>query len=93
MRSPPPGPLDALAVLAGAFERWRSLWTRSGFAPVVEAWTARAHGLGQACTARLPDETIEGVAEGLDADGALRLRIAPGQVRRITAGDVFFGGA
>jgi len=32
-----------------------------------------------------------GIAEGLDADGALRLRTAGGSVRRITAGDVFFG--
>ena len=33
------------------------------------------------------------IAEGLDADGALRLRTAAGVVRRITAGDVFFGDA
>ncbi|MGI9169701.1 MAG: biotin--[acetyl-CoA-carboxylase] ligase, partial [Caulobacteraceae bacterium] len=59
----------------------------------AEAWTARAHGLGQACTARLAAETIEGIAEGLDGDGALRLRTAAGEVRRITAGDVFFGAA
>ncbi len=38
-------------------------------------------------------ETLEGIAEGLDGDGALRLRLADGQLRRITAGDVFFGGA
>ena len=91
MRAPPPAPLDALAVLAEAFERWRGLWERLGFAPIAEAWTAKAHGLGETCTARLPGETIQGVAEGLDGDGALRLRTAPGVVRRITAGDVFFG--
>jgi BirA family biotin operon repressor/biotin-[acetyl-CoA-carboxylase] ligase len=91
MRTPPPRPLDALAVLAESFERWRGLWEQLGFAPIADAWTARAHGLGQTCTARLPAETITGVAEGLDADGALRLRTAPGIVRRITAGDVFFG--
>jgi BirA family transcriptional regulator, biotin operon repressor / biotin---[acetyl-CoA-carboxylase] ligase len=90
MRGPPPAPLEALAVLAEAFERWRTLWERLGFAPIAEAWTARAHGLGQSCTARLAGETIVGVAEGLDGDGALRLRTASGAVRRITAGDVFF---
>jgi BirA family biotin operon repressor/biotin-[acetyl-CoA-carboxylase] ligase len=90
MRAPPPAPLEALAVLAEAFERWRTLWERLGFPPIAQAWTARAHGLGQPCTARLPDETITGVAEGLDGDGALRLRTAAGAVRRITAGDVFF---
>ena len=90
LRAPPPKPLEALAILAEAFERWRELWARMGFGPIAEAWTARAHGLGQACTAQLPGETIAGVAEGLDADGALRLRTAAGVMRRITAGDVFF---
>jgi BirA family biotin operon repressor/biotin-[acetyl-CoA-carboxylase] ligase len=90
---PPPKPLEALTVLAEAFERWRMLWEAAGFEPIAYAWTARAHGLGEPCTARLPNETVEGVAEGLDADGALRLRTADGSVRRITAGDVFFGSA
>jgi BirA family biotin operon repressor/biotin-[acetyl-CoA-carboxylase] ligase len=91
MRAPPPQALEALTVLAEGFERWRTLWERLGFPPIAEAWTARAHGLGEACTARLPAETVTGIAEGLDSDGALRLRIASGVVRRITAGDVFFG--
>ncbi|HZZ87776.1 MAG TPA: biotin--[acetyl-CoA-carboxylase] ligase [Caulobacteraceae bacterium] len=90
MRTPPPSPLDALAVMAESFERWRDLWERLGFAPIAEAWTTRAHGLGETCTARLPHETVTGIAEGLDSDGALRLRTAAGAVRRITAGDVFF---
>jgi BirA family biotin operon repressor/biotin-[acetyl-CoA-carboxylase] ligase len=34
---------------------------------------------------------VIGVAEGLDADGALLLRLPDGGLRRITAGDVFFG--
>jgi len=93
MRAPPPTAADALTVLAEGFERWRELWERLGFSPIAEAWTAKAHGLGEACTARLPSETVTGIAEGLDADGALRLRTAAGIVRRITAGDVFFGGA
>lgn len=93
MTAPPPKPLDALAILAEAFERWRRLWDSAGFSAIADAWTARAHGLGQACTARLGSETVEGVAEGLDPDGALRLRLGDGSLRRITAGDVFFGEA
>jgi BirA family biotin operon repressor/biotin-[acetyl-CoA-carboxylase] ligase len=93
MRAPPPSPLDALALMAESFERWRDLWERLGFPPIAEAWTTRAHGLGETCTARLPNEEVSGIAEGLDSDGALRLRTSAGVVRRITAGDVFFGGA
>ena len=92
MIGPPPGPLEALAILTEAFERWRRLWDSAGFSAIADAWTARAHGLGEACTARLGSETVEGVAEGLDPDGALRLRLGDGSLRRITAGDVFFGG-
>jgi BirA family biotin operon repressor/biotin-[acetyl-CoA-carboxylase] ligase len=93
MRAPPPTPLEALAVLAEAFERWREVWERVGFPVIAQAWTARAHGLGGPCTAHLTDETVRGVAEGLDEGGALRLRTAAGTVRKITAGDVFFGEA
>ena len=93
MRVPPPKPLEALTTLAAAFERWRGVWEGVGFSAIADAWTQRAHGLGEPCTARLANETIEGIAEGLDADGALRLRTAGGVIRRITAGDVFFGSA
>ncbi|MDP3490114.1 MAG: biotin--[acetyl-CoA-carboxylase] ligase [Phenylobacterium sp.] len=89
----PPTPQAALGVLADSFETWRSAWSAQGFPAIAEGWTHRAHGLGQACVARLPQETVEGVAEGMEPDGALRLRLADGQIRRITAGDVFFGDA
>jgi BirA family biotin operon repressor/biotin-[acetyl-CoA-carboxylase] ligase len=90
LRRPPPAPLEALETLAVSMERWRVLWETSGFGPIAEAWSGRAHGLGERCTARLPTESLEGIAEGLDPDGALRLRLDDGSVRRITAGDVFF---
>ena len=88
-----PAAREALDILAASFAGWLGLWNAQGFAAVAEAWTARAYGLGEACIARLSAETVEGIAEGLDIDGALRLRRADGAVRRITAGDVFFGGA
>jgi BirA family biotin operon repressor/biotin-[acetyl-CoA-carboxylase] ligase len=88
-----PKPEEAMAVFAPAFARRLDQWRGEGFASIARDWTAKALGLGQACTARLGSETVEGVAEGLDADGALRLRLASGDLRRITAGDVFFAAA
>jgi BirA family biotin operon repressor/biotin-[acetyl-CoA-carboxylase] ligase len=87
----PPTPDAALAILARAFDQTLSLWLTQGFEPVRQAWLGRASGLGGSCTARLEHETITGVAEGLDADGALLLRLPGGMLRRITAGDVFLG--
>jgi BirA family biotin operon repressor/biotin-[acetyl-CoA-carboxylase] ligase len=86
-------PRDALEILSASFQWWLSIWEKQGFAPISQAWTARAHGIGDRCEARLPGSTICGVAEGLDTDGALRLRLDGGAIERITAGDVFFGGA
>lgn len=91
MPVPPPKPRDALEILARSFASWQSIWEGEGFAPIARAWTARAHGLGEPCVARLPNQTHRGIAEGLDLDGALRLRLDDGAVLRITAGDVFFG--
>lgn len=93
MAGPPPEPLAALDVLAVAFERWRTAWATQGFSPIAAGWSERATGIGERCVARLPSRTIEGVAEGLDPDGALRLRLDDGGLERITAGDVFFGEA
>jgi BirA family transcriptional regulator, biotin operon repressor / biotin---[acetyl-CoA-carboxylase] ligase len=91
MQVPPPEPRAALEVLAPAFERWRRAWSTEGFAPIAAGWTQRALGLGERCEARLPNRTLSGIAEGLDDDGALRLRLDDGSLERVTAGDVFFG--
>ena len=86
-----PTPDEAQAVLARAWEEALALWLADGFEPIRQAWLARAGGIGGPCTARLERETLTGVAESLDADGALLLRLPGGMLRRITAGDVFFG--
>ena len=85
-------PIEAAAeILAEAFAVWMERWNTLGFQPVLDAWIARIRGLDGPCTARLGHETISGMAEGVEADGALRLRLADGSLRLISAGDVFFG--
>jgi BirA family biotin operon repressor/biotin-[acetyl-CoA-carboxylase] ligase len=86
----PPAPRDALTCLAGFWSGWYNTWETSGFAPIRDAWLARAAGLGQRIRARLPDEEATGVFEGIDETGALILREHPGRVRTIAAGDVYF---
>jgi BirA family biotin operon repressor/biotin-[acetyl-CoA-carboxylase] ligase len=87
----PPTPDEALRRLSTAFTEVLALWLTEGFAPIRQGWLERAVGIGGPCTARLGHETVSGTAEGLDADGALLLRLIHGDLRRITAGDVFFG--
>ena len=85
----PPPPDQALSLLADGFARWYDVWMNEGFEPLRTAWLARASGLGAPIRARLPHETRHGVFAGLDASGALLLD-EQGDVRAITAGEVFF---
>ncbi len=91
----PPTPPEALATLSEGLSHWVGIWTRpDGFEQIRKAWLKSAAGMGERCTARLGDgANLEGVAEGLDTVGALLLRLDSGEVRRITAGDVFLGSA
>ncbi len=81
---------DALLHLAAHFARWLELWRDEGFAPIRDAWLARAAGLGLRIRARLATGETAGVFEGISDSGALILREAAGQIRHIAAGEVFF---
>lgn len=85
-----PDPSDFAETLAEAFARWVAIWRGQGLAPIRARWLERAHPVGTALTARLPDgQAIDGLFGGLDGDGALILCLADGGSRVIHAGDVF----
>ena len=85
----PPSCDQALGLLAARFAHWYDAWMEKGFETLRAAWLKRASGLGAPITARLPNETRQGVFEGIDASGALLLKEGTG-VRAIAAGEVFF---
>lgn len=85
-----PDPADFLETLADAFERWLGIWRVEGLAPIRTRWLERGYQPGTALTARLPDgSAIDGLFQGLNAEGALILRLADGSSRVIHAADVF----
>src|SRR3546814_16697325 len=86
-------PESALAPLAGHFERWRSRWALEGFAPLRDAWHARAWRLGETIRDRLDRETLAGRFEGLDRAGVLCLALSSGPHRLVPAAQVLPPGA
>jgi BirA family biotin operon repressor/biotin-[acetyl-CoA-carboxylase] ligase len=68
---------DVLAELEDAYE------TGDG---IVDEWRERASTIGREVRVETPDETVEGVAEGVDDTGALRISTEGGE-RVVTAGD------
>jgi BirA family transcriptional regulator, biotin operon repressor / biotin---[acetyl-CoA-carboxylase] ligase len=86
----PVDPATFLDVLAEAFARWLARWRQEGLDPVRNRWLDSAHPVGTALATHLPDGSrVDGLFEGLDAEGALILREAGGNRRIIHAGDVF----
>lgn len=85
--------LDAAALLVRLSETVAARladWRGHGAAGIADDWLAAAHPRGTELTVHLPDAArLTGRFEGLGVDGALRLRLASGEVRAIHAGDVF----
>lgn len=84
--------IDAAAVLellADRFAARLAQWRSVAAATLLDVWCAAAHKPGDAMAVqRGPDDRVEGVFDGLAADGALRLRLADGRIETISAGDV-----
>ena len=79
-------PQDTLARIGEPLVRALLAFERDGFAPVREAYARRDTLLGQ--QVRTTDAGMpEGVAAGVDADGALKVA-GGGQVRRVVSGEV-----
>lgn len=82
-------PGAAVGSLASYFSRELALWREDGVSPLLARWTAAAHPIGAPISAQGPDgSALFGQFDGLSGDGALRLRLANGEVRSIHAGDI-----
>lgn len=76
------------ALLPALAARMREL-ERGGVAATVGAWRQRAVGIGSRVTVHTPHGAIEGIAAGVDDDGALLVdSLDGGRRRRLLAGDV-----
>ena len=85
-----PEPGAFLLTLATAFEGRVAQWRGDGVSAILAAWRAVAHPVGTALKVSLPGGgALSGLYDGLSDDGALRLRLADGNIRVIHAGDVF----
>jgi len=75
-------------LLAGSFARMLDLWRGSEPGALARAWLMRAHPVGTRLTVHVaPGETAVGTFDGIEPDGALRLRVGD-RVQIVRAGDV-----
>lgn len=82
-------PEDFLTTLASHYAVLEAQFTTYGFGPIRARWLAHAARLGEVITARIGEESHQGIFEDVDDDGQLVLRGPRGR-RRIAAADVYF---
>jgi BirA family biotin operon repressor/biotin-[acetyl-CoA-carboxylase] ligase len=76
--------------IAAFMADWLDKWHTQGFPAIREAWKARAAGLGQPILVRLENETLSGLFQDIGPGGELLLALDRGEVKPVSAGDVFF---
>ncbi|EPX61930.1 Biotin-protein ligase [Cystobacter fuscus DSM 2262] len=74
--------------LWGRLEEWMDLHHEVGFEPVRQRWVELSSTLGQEVRVRTDRAELRGVAEDIDAAGALLVRTPEGRLERVLAGDV-----
>jgi len=85
-----PDNLTALAELSTQFDRFFRLWQQDGFTAIGAAWRLRAQNLGEMIEVRLENQTLKGIFEDIDGQGALLLHLNDGTRQTIATGDLFF---
>jgi BirA family transcriptional regulator, biotin operon repressor / biotin---[acetyl-CoA-carboxylase] ligase len=86
----PPHPQAACEILADFLARRLQHWRQGPLSALLRLWESAAHPIGTALQVSLAgDERIEGLFDGLANDGALKLRLADGEIRAIHAADIF----
>lgn len=86
----PPPAQAVVEILADCFATWLNRWRTVELGSILRNWDAAAHPHGKALSVKLPEGTaLDGLYAGLADDGALRLRLADGDIRAIHAADIF----
>ncbi|MBI3998053.1 MAG: biotin--[acetyl-CoA-carboxylase] ligase [Armatimonadetes bacterium] len=81
--------LEALfEILLARGAGWYEIWAQGG-PEVIDAWSARDATRGTRVAVDTPAGRLAGVADGVDGDGALRIVLEGGEVRRVLAGDLY----
>ncbi len=76
-----------LRALLARWAVWYDAWSAADLR-LIRAWSGRDLTRGERVRIAVAGAALEGTADGVDQDGALRLREADGTLRRIIAGDL-----
>jgi len=79
----------ALSVLSHAVKKRLDTWDLANFEPTRQEWSDAAWGLGQTRRITTVDDAFDALLVGIDGQGGLKVKLAGGEIRTITAADIF----
>ena len=85
-------PQSFAPLLAGKFAQMLASWRSADPSQFAQTWLARAHPIGTRLEVHSgPGERVSGAFDGIEPDGAMRLKRGDGMIDIIRAGDVLLG--
>src|SRR5208283_4042832 len=71
-----------------SMDYWYTVLLGSGKYPIIESWQSLSSITGRDVTVKTGEVQLTGLAEGIDTDGLLILRLGDNSVMKISSGDV-----
>ena len=71
-----------------SMDYWYTILRESGKCPIIESWQRLSSTAGRAVTVTTGEVKLTGLAEGIDTEGLLLLRLGDNSVIKIRSGDV-----
>ncbi|MCE5194649.1 MAG: biotin--[acetyl-CoA-carboxylase] ligase [Nitrospiraceae bacterium] len=79
-----------IAEILKGMEYWHEKLIKQGRQPLLEEWKKLSSTLGRKVRVSAGNETFTGIAEDIDDEGMLLLRLPSNTIKRINAGDLTF---
>ena len=82
---------EALGMVMNQFDYYYDMWVIYDFPNIRKIWLKKAYKLGEVVTINDIKNRISGVFQGLDTEGAIKIKLASGEEFSYTTGEIFFG--
>jgi BirA family transcriptional regulator, biotin operon repressor / biotin---[acetyl-CoA-carboxylase] ligase len=79
---------DIITAILNEVDRWYTLLQNNGKNLLLEEWKRLTSTLGKKIMVVIGNRTLYGVAESIDGEGRLVLRLASGEAEKILSGDL-----
>lgn len=77
-----------IAAILNSMDYWYNILVRAGRDLMLDEWRRLTSTLGRPVSVVVGEETLKGLAEDIDEEGMLILRLPSGSVEKIRAGDI-----